>query len=176
MNIKFQGILYTEALELRQIKRKLRSLPSWKRTNWVIGLLLLAIIATILFMLTSPSATAWSFLPELLMLVVVLCLFPLIRMVVPVIAAKRSAKAQVVFRESVTGELNETLLQIDRPSSSSSFQWSRFTRAEFELDVILLWIDEMAYIPLSRRLFASENDWSTAVEFVKRTVPIASPK
>lgn len=88
---------------------------------------------------------------------------------------KKQLAGDKTLQGPMTGVVREEGLYFETPFSKADLPWSVFTKTKIGKDVILLYHSTVGgqCNLLPRELFASDQDWDTVVEQVRRNTPVA---
>lgn len=165
MEIKVAGVLYTIEVEARFTRLRLKSMPAFKICLGIFWLVAVAMTLYLLYGLWLGFAK--TVLPLLLFFLGVVAFCIWIIATLPMRSARRSAKSQIAFREPVSAVITDESLRIDRPTNTVISKWTRFLAADRYENEVVLWIDDATYLPMPRKVFSNEGDWSEFVSFIK---------
>lgn len=139
------------------------SSPRWTRWfGWVIlaGLVVLTTTGGWHALLENPASQLPNF--------AIMLVLGIFAVVAPRRAIRRVWLRTPLLHEPVTGELSESAVVWQTPSTNSSFSWDKIVRRQVAPDMILLYTSERQALIIPQRYFATTEEWRAASELVSR--------
>ena len=135
----------------------------WMSTPWFLrwfGWLLLGllVVMTATGGWRAVMADPASQLPRVL----VVLLLATVAIVAPRLAIRKVWERTPLLREPVSGEIAESGVVWNTPSSQTTLRWDQIVKRQTSADLILLYTGPRQALLLPKRYFASEEDWRGA--------------